>query len=90
MDVADSNDAFQKLEDKLRRAVQVFKENQAERRTLERELDSLRADSRDRTKRIDALEREIQGLRRERDDVRRRIERLIEQLDALTNSDAGG
>ncbi len=88
--MADSNDALRKLEDKLLRAVQVFKQTQTDKRALQKELESIRGDSHDNSKRIDALEREIQLLRREREDVRRRVERLVEQIDALTNSDDRG
>lgn len=88
--MTDSNDSLRKLEDKLLRVVQVFKQTQAEKRALQKELDSIRGDSRDNTKRIDTLERELQLLRREREDVRRRIERLVEQIDILTNSGERG
>ena len=85
--MTDSNDHLQKLEAKLLRAVELFKQTQAERRTLQQEVEKLRADLRERPKRWEAMERELQALRREREDVRSRIENLVEQIDILTKAD---
>ncbi len=86
--MTDSSDAFRKLEEKLSKAVEVFKRGQAERRALQQEVEGLRADSKECAKRIDALERELQNLRREREDVRGRVERLLGQIDSLTKGEA--
>lgn len=86
----DSIDQLAKLEDKLLRAVEVFKKTQAERRGAEQELEELRAESKERSKKVEALEREIQVLRREREEVRARIERLLEHIEELTKENAGG
>jgi uncharacterized coiled-coil DUF342 family protein len=88
--VTDFYDSFQALEEKLLRAVEIFKRSQEEKRALRKEIDELRADSKERAKRLEALEREVQTLRRERDDVRARVEKILQQIDVLTKTDAGG
>lgn len=88
--MSDSNQAFQKLEEKLLKAVEFFKQTQAEKRALHQELEDLKADCKDRSKRLDVLERELAVLRREREDVRERIEKLIQQIDVLTKPDSAG
>lgn len=86
--MADTKHKFAELEKKLRKAVEVFKDTQTEKRALERELEKLK--SKGDAKGYSALERELQFLRREREDVRSRIEKLIEQIDGLTKPDAQG
>ena len=86
--MADTKHKFAELEKKLRKAVEVFKDTQTEKRALERELEKLR--SKGDAKGYSTLEREVQFLRREREDVRSRIEKLIEQIDGLTKPDAQG
>jgi len=73
--------SLDKLEDKLARAVELFKKNHAERRALEKEIDELRTELKDQSKKMDALERETDRLRRDREDVKDRIERLLEQIE---------
>ncbi|HEV2494230.1 MAG TPA: hypothetical protein VG204_14285 [Terriglobia bacterium] len=86
--MADTKHKFAELEKKLRKAVEVFKDTQTEKRALERELEKLK--SKGDAKGYSTLEREVQFLRREREDVRSRIEKLIEQIDGLTKPDAQG
>jgi len=88
--VADTQHQFAELEKKLRKAVEVFKATQTEKRVLERELDKLQASSKGDAKGYSSLERELQFLRREREEVRSRIEKLIEQIDVLTKPDGQG
>ena len=88
--VTDSHDAFQKLEDKLQKVIEIFRRTQAEKRALLEELETLKVNSKDGNKRFDALERELQALRREREEVRARIEKIVQQIDILTKTDAGG
>lgn len=88
--MAEAKNKFEGLEKKLRRAVEVFKQTQAEKRGLERELEKLKSTSKEGSKSQSALERELQALRRERDEVRSRIQKLIEQIDLLTKADSAG
>jgi chromosome segregation ATPase len=88
--VADTKHKFAELEKRLRKAVEVFKEAQTEKRALERELEKLKSVSKGDAKGYSTLERELQFLRREREEVRSRIEKLIEQIDGLTKPDAQG
>jgi chromosome segregation ATPase len=87
--VSDS-DSLQKLEEKLIRALELFRQTQAEKRALLQEIEKLRTDSKERSKRAEALERELLAVRREREDIRARIERLMRQIDVLTTSDSEG
>jgi chromosome segregation ATPase len=88
--MTDSTDHLQKLEEKLSKAVEIFKRTHAEKRALQQEVERLRAELKERPKRVEALEHDLQVLRSERDDVRTRIEKLLEQIEALTNSDGEG
>ena len=81
----DPYDQLEKLEQKLAKAVDVFKKFHAERRALQQEVEQLRAELKERPKKLDALEHDLQVLRRERDEVRVRIENLIGQIETLTN-----
>jgi chromosome segregation ATPase len=83
-----TDDKFQKLEEKLRKALDVFKRTQWEKRALQHELEKLKSVSKERPKRLETLERELRDLRREREEIRERIDRLIDQIDALTKSGA--
>lgn len=88
--MADSNDPIEELEEKLLKAIEVFKRTQAEKRALEQNLERLRVETKERAKQIDALERELVTLRREREDVRGRIEKLLHRIDVLTSLDSEG
>ena len=81
---------FEQLEKKLRKAVEVFKQTQAEKRAVERELERSKADSKLGSKGSAGLEKELQALRREREEVRSRVEKLVEQIELLTKPDSAG
>jgi len=87
--LAEYTDSLEKLEQKLLKAVDLFKRQHAEKRSLQEEVTQLRAEVKDRPTKIEALERDLEVLRRERDDVRKRIEKLLDQIEALTNGDSG-
>ena len=80
--------SFQKLEQRLTRAVELFQQTQADKLHLREELEKLRAEYKERARRLETLERESQTLRREREDVRGRIEKLLQQIDKLTKGDS--
>jgi len=84
------DDTFQKLEEKLSKAVEVFRQTLAEKRALERELEQLRTDSKEHAKRVEAQERELMILRKEREEVRNRVENLLAQIDVLTKPESTG
>ncbi len=88
--VMDSTDRLEKLEEKLLKAVELFKQTQTERRALRNEVEKLREELKERPKRVEAMERDLQALRREREDVRNRIEKILEQIDVLTKGDSDG
>ena len=102
--MTDPKDQFERLEEKLLRAIDLFKRTQAQNRALEQEIEKLKTDSKDRALEQEieklkaeskerahaaaALERELIALRREREDVRSRVEKLVERIDALTSPDS--
>jgi FtsZ-binding cell division protein ZapB len=86
----DSLEQFRKLEEKLLKAAEAFKQGRAENRELEEEIERLRAEMKERAKRWDAQEKDIATLRREREEVRERIEKLIDQIDVLTKAERVG
>lgn len=88
--MTESNDSFQRLEEKLRKAAEVFRGAQEEKRHLLQEVEKLKAEAKERARRYDAQEQELIALRKEREDVRSRVERLLEQIDALTKTESAG
>ncbi len=86
----DLNESFQKLEEKLSKAGDVFKRAVAEKHDLEKALESLKQDTGDSQKRLEALQNEVNVLRREREEVRVRVEKLLSQIDQLTGSNSAG
>ncbi len=84
----DSNDHFAKLEEKINRAVELFKKTQAEKRSLTADLEKARTDSKERAREIAELQRELLALRREREDLRERIGKILKQIDGLTSPDS--
>jgi chromosome segregation ATPase len=88
--LGETEDQLQKLEERLLKAFEFFKQAQAEKLALRQDLEKLRAESRERAKVIDAHEREAVAFRREREEVRIRVERLLQRIDALTPPESSG
>ena len=88
--MSNSNDTFQKLEEKVLRIAEILKGSQEEKRALQEELEQWKSGSKAEGKRIAALEKELAALREERDDVRARVEKIIRQIDVLTTPESGG
>jgi FtsZ-binding cell division protein ZapB len=88
--VTDPNEQFQRLEEKLLKAIEVFKQAQAEKRALEQDSSKLRLEMKERAQQMSTLERELIALRREREDVRVRVEKLLQRIDVLTRVDSEG
>jgi FtsZ-binding cell division protein ZapB len=85
MQMTNSNDQFERLEEKLLKAIELFKRTRAEKRALELDLEKLRVETKERAQAISAMERELIALRREREDVRARVEKLLGRIDRLTS-----
>ncbi len=81
------NDQFERLEEKLLRAIELFKRTQAEKRGLEQDNEKLKMETKERAQALSAMERELIALRREREDVRSRVEKLLARIDVLTSSE---
>jgi len=88
--VTDPNEQLQRLEEKLLKAIEVFKQAQAEKRALEQDSSKLRLEMKERAQQLSTLERELIVLRREREDVRGRVEKLLQRIDVLTRVDSEG
>ena len=88
--MSETEDQLQKLEERLLKAFELFKQAQAEKLALRQDLEKLRAESRERAKVIDAHERELVAFRREREEVRNRVEKLLQRIDALTPPESSG
>ena len=84
------NEQFERLEEKLLRAIELFKRTQTEKRALEQEVERLKGETKERAQAISTMERELIALRREREEVRSRVEKLLERIDALTSPDSEG
>ncbi len=84
------NESLAHLEAKLAKAVEVFKQVQAEKRDLEQALQKTKTDTDTYERRIAGLEREVQTLHQEREEVRMRLERLLAQINLLTKTDSTG
>jgi len=88
--LSETEEQLQKLEERLLKAFELFKQAQAEKLALKQDLEKLRAESRERAKVIDAHERELVAFRREQEEVRTRVEKLLQRIDALTPPESGG
>jgi len=88
--LSDTEDQLQKLEERVVKAFELFKQAQEERLALRKDLEKLGAESRERARVIDAHERELVALRREREEVRTRVEKLLQRIDALTARESSG
>ena len=88
--MGDTEDQLQELEEKVLKACELFEQTRAERRALQRALEKLRADSKERGRLTEAHEQEIIALRREREEVRVRLEKLLQRIDALTTKQSSG
>ena len=78
-----TDDPLARLEEKVLRAIELFKHTQTEKRALEREVEKLRAEIKERSETAGSVERELTALRREREEVRTRVEKLLERVDRL-------
>ena len=88
--MTDPSEQFERLEEKLLRAIELFKRTQTEKRTLEEEVEKLKVESKERAQALNAMERELIALRREREDVRSRVEKLLARIDVLASPDSEG
>lgn len=80
----DLNDSFQQLEEKLAKASEVLKRAIAEKRDLQKTVETLHRDKGGNQERLETLQDEVKVLRREREEVRARIEKLLGQIEQLT------
>ena len=86
--MTDPNNQFERLEEKLLKAIELFKRTQTEKRALQQEIEKLKTEIKEHAQGSGAMERELIALRKEREDVRSRVEKLLERIDALTSPDS--
>ena len=88
--MTDPNNQFERLEEKLLKAIDLFKRTQTEKHALEQEVEKLKAHIKEHAQGNSAMEKELIALRREREDVRSRVEKLLERIDGLTTPGSEG
>lgn len=87
--MTETNNQLERLEEKMLKAIELFKRTQAEKHALEQENQKLKAEVKEHAQGNSTLDRELITLRKEREDVRSRVEKLLERIDLLTTSDTG-
>ncbi len=83
---SEASDDLQKLEEKLYRALDLFKQNQQTRKRLERDLVRTKQELFQQTQHTQKTQQELKLLRRQRDEVRTRVENLLKRVSHLTRS----
>ncbi len=78
-----SVDDFSALEERVRRAVEVIREERAGRTAAEERAAKAEAELASQSPATEQLKEEVRSLRAERDHVRERVEKLLSQLDSL-------
>ena len=86
----ETEDQLQKLEERLLKAFELFKQGQQEKLALQRDLEKLRTEAKEREEVINTHNRELIALRREREEVRVRVEKLLRRIEALTTPESSG
>lgn len=81
--LAVSVDDFSALEERVRRAVELVKQERHARAAAEERAGSAEALARAQTPAMEQLKSDLGAMRAERDQVRQRVERLLKQLDSL-------
>jgi len=81
-----AGDGFSALEEKIRRTVELLKQEREARHAAEAEIARLSEGSMGDRKRVSELERELDALRKDRAEAKTRVERLLAQLDELAQS----
>jgi len=81
--LAVSADDFSALEDRIRRAVDLVRQERKARAEAEARAQKAEEQLQVQSPVVAQLQSEISALRAERDQVRQRVDRLLKQLDAL-------
>ena len=81
-------DDFQVLEDKVYRAIEMYKTAREGRAIAERDLKRIREQLEEREEEIEGLRREMVQLRREREEIRSRVEKMLHQVEAVAEEQA--
>jgi chromosome segregation ATPase len=81
-------DHFQALEEKVYRAIELYKAAREARTSAERDVQRLREQLEEREEEVETLRREVLQLRREREEVRSRVEKMLQQIDSMAEEQA--
>lgn len=76
-------DAFQALEEKVYRTIELYKEARSGRENAEREAQRLRQQLEERDQQLITLRRETVQLKKEREEIRGRVEKMLVQIDSI-------
>ena len=87
--MTETNNQLERLEEKMLKAIELFKRTQTEKHALEQEIEKLKAELKEHAHGHSALDKELIALRKEREEVRSRVEKLVERIDLLTSTDTG-
>jgi chromosome segregation ATPase len=83
-------DDFNALEEKVYRAIELYKAARDAKTVAERSAERLREQLEQREETLEDLRRETVALKREREDVRGRVENMLRQIETMTEEVAGG
>jgi hypothetical protein len=81
-------DSFQALEDKIYRAIEMYKAARQAQAAAERDAQRTRQQLEERDEQLVTLRREAVQLRKEREEIRGRVERMLEQIDSIAEERA--
>jgi len=79
-------DDFQALEEKVYRAIEMYKAARQAQATAERDVQRLRQQMEDREEELVRLRRETVQLKKEREDIRGRVEKMLAQIESLAEA----
>jgi predicted nucleic acid-binding Zn-ribbon protein len=81
-------DDFQALEDKVYRTIEMYKAAREAKAGVERDLQRVRQQLKEREEENELLRSEALQLRKDREEVRRRVEKMMRQIDAAGEEQA--
>jgi chromosome segregation ATPase len=81
-------DAFQALEEKIYRTIEMYKAARKAQTIAERDAERVRRQLEERDEQLAMLRREAVQLKKEREEIRGRVEKMLEQIDSIAEERA--
>lgn len=81
-------DAFQVLEEKIYRTIEMYKAARKAQEASERDAQRMRQQVEERDEQLVVLRREAVQLRKEREEIRSRVEKMLQQIDSVAEERA--